>query len=602
MRVAVLIKQVPRTDQLCLAGGRLVREGVEMEVNAFCRRANAKAVELAGDDGDVVVFTMGPPDADQALREMLACGASRGVHLCDPAFAGSDTLATARALATAITAFGPFDLVLCGLNSLDADTGQVGPEVAELLGLPFAPGVRELDVVGRGFHARLETDDGFRSVEGELPVVLSTAERLCDPSKAPPNASAAVAGDRISLVTATALGLAAADVGVGGSPTSVGATRLHETTRRGWRATSVAHALELLDDLGALDATTTPAGAEVVATTGGDGHAAEVVATTGGDGHAVWCFLEPEPEREGRELLGEAARLASVVGGAVTALVPEPVPAGLGPAGADHVVAIVDGHEPEQWARALAAAASRAQPWALLIEGTRKGRAVAAAVAARCGWGLTGDAIELEVSATGRLVAWKPAFGGQLIAPIESRSPVQMVTIRPGVLPRRGGRLAADPVPSSFRAGGPARIVTTASVCDDDGVGELLRASGVLGVGTGVEPDAYLLLEPLRLALGGSPLAATRRVTDRGWLPRSRQLGVTGHAIAPRLYVAVGISGKLNHMVGVRAAGTVLAINDDPDAPVFGQADVGLLGRWQEIVPELAEALTSPALAPVTGA
>ena len=151
MRIAVLVKQIPTPESLVLRDGRLVRDGVDLEVNAYCRRANSKAVELAGSDGEVVVFTMGPPAAAGALREMIACGASRAVHLCDPAFAGSDTLATARALAAAISTEGPFDLVLCGLNSLDADTGQVGPEVAELLGLPFVAGAASTHRRERGF-------------------------------------------------------------------------------------------------------------------------------------------------------------------------------------------------------------------------------------------------------------------------------------------------------------------------------------------------------------------------------------------------------------------------------------------------------------------
>ena len=124
------------------------------------------------------------------------------MHLCDPAFAGSDTLATAVALAAAIRREGPFDLVLAGLNSLDSDTGQVPVEVAELLGLPFAAGVRELDVVGGAFTARLETDDGSCAVTGDLPVALSTAERLCAPSKAPPEVFAEVADDRIERLSA----------------------------------------------------------------------------------------------------------------------------------------------------------------------------------------------------------------------------------------------------------------------------------------------------------------------------------------------------------------------------------------------------------------
>lgn len=578
LRVAVLVKQVPNAEELRMADGRLVREGVELEVNAYCRRANAKAVELAGSDGEVVVFTMGPPSADDALREMLACGATRGVHLCDPDFAGSDTLATARALALAITRQGPFDLVLCGLNAIDADTGQVGPEVAQLLGWPFAAGVRALDLDGRHFVAELETDDGRRVVEGHLPAVLSTAERLCDPSKAPSAERSAIDAARIVTMRRHDLGLRSDEVGLRGSPTSVGVVRTHDTVRRGWVTASVADALTSV--IGLL-------------TEGHDSRVLQPVPATGGNGPSVWCFLEDSARAPGSPLLGEAAHLAAVVGGTVTAFVPGPAPAGLGRSGADEVVEIIGGAEPEQIAAVLAASARQRQPWAVLFDATRTGRAIAAVVAASHGWGLTGDAIELEVDPAGRLVAWKPAFGGRLVAAIESRSPVQLVTVRPGTVPHRLPRNRTDPVATELAVTGPAKIVTRDRIVDDFDVATLLEAPAVVGVGTGVEPSDYPLLEPLRLALGGAPLAATRRVTDKGWLPRSRQIGITGHAIAPRLYIAVGISGKLNHMIGVRSAGAVVAVNADPSAPVFELSDVGIVGDWREIVDEMAGGLAT---------
>ena len=106
-----------------------------------------------------------------------------GIHVSDRAFAGSDTLATARALAAAIRHTGPYDLILCGLNSLDADTGQVPPQIAELLDLPFAAGVRRLELDGETLRLELEHDDERSLAEVALPALLSCAERLCAPCK-----------------------------------------------------------------------------------------------------------------------------------------------------------------------------------------------------------------------------------------------------------------------------------------------------------------------------------------------------------------------------------------------------------------------------------
>src|ERR1700712_257272 len=122
-------------------GGVLKRTGIELEMNPYCRRAVSKGASLAAETGgSCTVITLGPEPAEDSLREAIAWGADRGVLVTDPAFAGSDTLATARALAAALTHTGPYDLVLVGRNSVDADTGQVGPTVAELLELPFLGG------------------------------------------------------------------------------------------------------------------------------------------------------------------------------------------------------------------------------------------------------------------------------------------------------------------------------------------------------------------------------------------------------------------------------------------------------------------------------
>ena len=119
---------------------------------------------------------------------------------------------------------------------------------------------------------------------------------------------------------------------------------------------------------------------------------------------------------------------------------------------------------------------------------------------------------------------------------------------------------------------------------------ELAAAACVIGVGRGVAPHDYVQLDPLRRVLGAE-LAATRKVTDVGWLPHARQVGITGRSIAPQLYVAIGMSGKFNHMVGVRRSAFILAINSDPDAAIFASADAGIVGDWAEVVPILAATL-----------
>lgn len=599
MRLAVLVKQVPELESMELGpGGRLRRDGVELELEPFSRRAVAEAVLLAAERGDssVTILTLGPPSADDALREAIAWASARGVeargvHLCDPAFAGSDTLATSRALAAALSAEGPFDLVLAGRASVDADTGQVPPQVAQLLDLPFASGVRELTVDAGALRVRCEHDDGWMRAELPLPAVVSCAERLCDPAKVDPEGRAAVPAGLIRRVTAAELG--PGPWGEAGSPTRVESVRVVEIPRvrhlRGDASVGeqVRDAVRLLAARGALDvgAGSQDAGAVPARRSRG----------TEPDGGTrptpVAVLVEPSRERLTREMLGAAALLAAHRDRDVVALsVESPDLATLGSWGADRAVHLSGASAEEDVAGGLVGWAASEQPWAVLAPSTAWGREIASRTAAALGAGLAGDVIDLELAADGRLVALKPAFGGHLVAAVTTTSPIQMATVRAGVLPLPEPR-AATAAGAALRVEPRARIRVVERTRDDD-LDLLAEARAVVGVGQAVDPGEYGALAPL-LSLLGAELGATRKVTDRGWLPRARQIGITGRSITPRLFVSIGASGKFTHMAGVRAAETILAVNEHADAPVFQAADVGVVGDWHEVVPLLVAEIAS---------
>jgi electron transfer flavoprotein alpha subunit len=575
MRIAVLVKQIPKFEEMELgADGRLRRDNVELEMNPYCRRAVSKGVELAAERAasTVTVITLGPPPADDVLREAIAWGLARdvdtsGVLVTDPAFAGSDTIATARVLSEVLGREGPFDLVLLGRNSVDADTGQVGPQVAELLDLPFLTGVRHLAIDGNTVNARCEHDDGWMQAEVELPAVLSCAERLCEPCKVDPPERAQVPADRIRNLTS-------AEVRPTSSKTVVGEVRMIANARANecWPDApideQVAKAAALLKQRDALTSST-------------DAPVATVSTETQPGTTLVLC--EPGRAHETRELLGAARELT----GNVMAITLEPSH-DLGSWGAEHVVELDGDNVEEDIGAATAGIIEFARPWAVLAPSTAWGREIASRLAARLDAGLVGDAVELE-RVDGRLVAWKPAFGGQLVAAITCTSEVQIATVRAGVLPTRAPRRTDDVVRTMREMPSRSRVRVLARTRDDD-LDILAEARTIIAVGKGVPPDEYDALEPLRTKLEAQ-LGATRKVTDEGWLPRSRQIGITGRAVAPRLLVSVGASGKFNHAIGMRAAGTVLAINRDLDAPIFSHADIGIVGDWREVLPLLVAAL-----------
>jgi electron transfer flavoprotein alpha subunit len=288
------------------------------------------------------------------------------------------------------------------------------------------------------------------------------------------------------------------------------------------------------------------------------------------------------------ELLGAASQLAASLGGRVRALAFEGAATdALGAGGADAVTTFTGAPLAEDVAAAIIGWSAENPLWAVLGPSTAFGREVLGRMAAALGAGMVGDAIGLAIT-DGELVAAKPAFSGALVADIFCTSDVRLVTVRPGVLPLVPSRDHTPDV-SSWPITPRSRVRTVSQRRDDD-VEVLARAEAVIGVGAALRPDEYEDLSPLASLLGAE-LAATRKVTDKGWAPRARQVGITGRSIAPRLYVALGLSGKFNHMVGVRAAGTILAVNEDPGAPVFSQCDIGIVGDWHVVVPALAAAL-----------
>jgi len=237
MRYAVCVKQVPVISQLEFdpRTRTLRREGVPSEVSAFDVRALIKAIELRDQTGgEVVVLTMGPPQAKEALYFCLALGADRAIHLCDPGFAGSDTLATSRALALALRREAP-DVILLGRYSVDAETSQVGPQVAELLDLPQITAVHmvQIDIDNHAIEAERETDDGYERVRAQLPVVVTAAEDLAVERFPKRSDREAAINKPLTTLSIADLNGNLGELGMKGSPTWVSDIRSVETHRLG---------------------------------------------------------------------------------------------------------------------------------------------------------------------------------------------------------------------------------------------------------------------------------------------------------------------------------------------------------------------------------
>jgi electron transfer flavoprotein alpha subunit len=615
MKIAVCVKQVPVVSLLKFdeETKRLVREGVPSEVNPFDVLAMSAAAQLKESAGaEVVVFTMGPPAAREALRQCLAMGADRGVHLLDMAFAGSDTLATARALAAALERESP-SIVLCGLNSVDAETGQVGPEIAELMGIPHIGAVQRLELSGDGAELVAErlTDTGHEVVSCSLPALVTVTEGVA-PEVYPSNEAmeAAEAGP-IAELTAADLGGDVSRFGVEGSPTAVSGIEPVDFDRERIviRNTPVGQAVDevmaFLDARGVFK--------ESVASDGAEPRGPRLSRGAAG---SVWVFAETSEGRTVRatlELLGRARALASAIDSNVEAVLlgdgVEPLAAELAAYGADRVLMASDDGlkdlDSEVCAAALAEAVEAEKPYAFLFPSNIFCRDVASRLAARLSLGLTGDCVGLDVDSEGRLVQMKPAFGGNVVAPILSKTMPQMATVRPGILSAAAPDWSVEPVVHRLlvhrlQVGALPEprvwvLESFSNVSPQDAAIEHADAIVAVGMGLG-SPDNIVMARDLAHALGGV-VGATRDVVDAGWLPRQVQIGLSGKAVSPRLYVALGIRGPYNHTVGIRKAGTVVAVNSNARAPIFRSADIGVVADCAEVVPALTAAVKNHRIA-----
>ena len=603
MKIAVCMKYVPiiARMQFDYEARTIVRDGVPSEVNPFDVLGVVRAVELKGEpDDEVVVLTMGPPGAAEGLTSCLALGADRGVLVTDRAFAGSDTLATSRALALALGREQP-DLIICGRNSTDGETGQVGPEVAELMGLPHVSSARRLELSEDRRTAIVEriTDEGFQTIECDLPVVICVTEGVAPELFPNRQQMEEAAAKPVDQVNSAQLSDDASQFGAQGSPTWVNEIRLVEPNRLGVTLQEVTPedaARQIADSvrerLAELSAAEPEASQEALPR------------YPGASERSIWVVAENARDSLAHvtyEMLGKARDLTAITRSEVVAVVIAPggdahAP-GLAAAGADRVLVLDNATLGPVCSRAvgntLAGAVERETPYAILFASTADGRDLAARLAARLSLGLTGDAIDLEIDDAGQLVQLKPALGGNVVAPILSKTLPNLVTLRPGLLTpavsEPDATATVEHLPAESFAGADVRLVREEFQEDTEGL-DLARARVVVGLGMGAGEENVAGLVAAARSLGAS-VATTRDVVHAGWLPQQLQVGISGRTIAPTVYIAVGIRGAFNHTVGLQRAGIIVAINQNRRATIFRSADFGVVGAWQEFLTPLIEHL-----------
>lgn len=451
-----------------------IRLGQDGEPGPFDACAYETALRIP--EAEITLLSMGAPSFADRLLHLTRLGAKNAILLSDKAFAGADTLATAKTLAKALEKLSP-DLVICGRQTLIGDTAQTGPMLSVLAGYSLITNVMSLDALTSTEITCSTRSEGQQTVP--LPALV-TVERI-NTLRLPRLRSRV---GECEVWDAKTLELSPSECGLAASPTRVVKTFENQSGKRRCKKISREELSKVI-------------------TLGLERYRARTA-----------------PETESCERLNHVC----IVGDS---------PMEFARTVADHITVLNPTDE-----KTLAEEITKISPTAVLWGSDAWSKRTAAAVSAMLGLGLCADCTRLEAD-NGELMMYRPALSGSTIAKIRSTTKPAMATVR----------TAAE---------GHAPIV--------------------VGIGFGVR-DEIERVKAFAEELGAE-IATSRKMVDNGYLPYELQLGLTGKSLHPPVYIAVGISGAVHHIVGMQNAGTVIAINPDSDAPIFDYADFGIIDNF----------------------
>ena len=555
MKILVFVKQIPEISRIEFdpKTKRIVRDKVPLIINPFDKRAVEEGIRIKEKiGGEVVVATMGPPSAADVLNNSLRMGADRAILISDPAYAGSDTWVTSRILSLVTKKISP-DIVLLGKYSLDGETSQVPPEVAILSGYSYKTSVSRIEVLSdNGVNVEQETEDGLEVYRMKFPLLVSVSEKINRARFVKPE---------IPDMSSRIEKWSAADVGgsITGSmsPTVVESTEIVESKRKVSFLNSVDEISKIIFDT-----------------------------LQSGKKNADFVLQDPpdiDQERFALVVSAGDARVTYEIAGKLSSLGVEN----------NHAVVVAGQQDPQNFAGLscneyvhiktdslkaytdeIVKIIRNRKPQYVVFPSNVKGREVAAAVAAKFEIGLTADCVDLKLE-NNRLIQFKPAFGGGMVARITTKTRPEMATVRPGIfrLAKTEKKFKVSSVePDSTYSDIPVSIQKV-----DSQFKSLQGARIVVGIGKGLIKKDNVALAMEFASKVGAAIGGTRPIVDLNWLPRQQQIGLTGYSISPDLYIAIGISGHDNHVVGTRYAKTIVSINKDKNAPVFNYSDYGYI-------------------------
>jgi electron transfer flavoprotein alpha subunit len=232
-------------------------------------------------------------------------------------------------------------------------------------------------------------------------------------------------------------------------------------------------------------------------------------------------------------------------------------------------------YDPEVYSECLAEISERISPASILISATIKGREVAPRLAAALETGLTADCTSIRFE-EGRMIMTRPAFGGNLMADIECTRFPRMATVRPGAFARKDAAARQGTAIYWQYTGGPVKDIISETAVGDRDI-DISDARILISLGNGIRDPSVIEIAEKVASKTGAVLSCSRALVERGLMPRSRQVGMSGRCVSPDLYIAFGISGSVQHMAGLKNAKRIIAVNSDKDAPIHSYADLSLI-------------------------
>jgi len=630
LTIISLIKQVPLPSEMRMGeDGLMDRTKAKSIINIDCQFGLEAGLQLRKQypDARLIVCSMGPKSFEASLRKAISMGYDEAYLLSDRKLGGSDTYATGLAISTMLKHLGftrdckdPF-IILAGRQTSDGDTAHVPSQVAENIGIPQATFVESVKADGNGnVIARRIIEGGYQILKVPIPCVISLTPTGIPPRK--PSLSGAIRARKSEITTfgIDQIGLGTEKIGINGSPTIV-VKVVNIVSERPPITMSEGHTeAELVDSLIAnlkkggniLEKKEKITKKEIERP-----DFPEKDFRNGARGIITWAeVINGKVSRPSLELLTPARNLANQLGNntkVMTLVIGKNVKALaqiLIEHGSDEVI-LVENDKLEEYlvlpfSSVFAQVIKDRKPEIALFAATTSGRELAPRIGMKTDSGVTADCTGLEIGEyvdkkekliyTQVLESRRPTYGESKLATILGFVCPQISTARAGTFEvpervdgRKGIISSFNPVLNEKDF--VAEIVKT--VRGEGGLQNLFDADIIISGGRGTTSDSLALLKELAEALKNHGInaewACSRPVVDDGVAEYARQIGQTGKTIRPKVYVAVGISGAIQHIAGMKESEKIIAIDHNPKAHIFHNSDFGIVGEYADIIPELIE-------------